>query len=116
MKKGQISLYILFIFSALIIIMIGAVVAPMGNVFVSKLYVAGDKMLQISNKTIQNISDPVMRGHINDVLDTAMMAQENNIEVTAAIYQYSWIVVLGLVALIMFIYTRQLVELGGGFV
>jgi len=115
-KKAQISLYIMFFFAAVIIILMGAVIAPIGTQFVSKMYIAGEDLLLKSNETIQGINDTTVRAEVQQVLDSAMASQQNNIEVTANIFQYSWVAVLGLVGLILFIYTRQLVELGGGFV
>ena len=51
---------------------------------------------------------------INTNIEDALGASQENIEIAANMYQYSWVFILGLTFLLMFIYTRALVEVGGG--
>lgn len=115
-KKATVSLYITFIIVATIIVIITALVAPMGADITSKFYIAGQDILGRTNTTIQSIHNDTVRAHIQNTLTAGMNAQQNNIEVSTNLYQYSWIFLLVLTALIVFLYSRRIVEYGGGFV
>ena len=113
-KKAQITIYFVFFIAATMIILIGAFVAPMGVRFSTEMYMAGEQLLADSNVSIQNIADTTVRDQITGVISSAMNAQTNNITVSSNLYQYSWVFVLILVGLVSFLYTRRLVEYGGG--
>lgn len=117
-KKGSISLYIMFFFFAIIIVVITSVIAPLGVRFNSEMYLAGQDILNDSIPTIAKINDAQMRDQINASVQNAMGAAKNNIEVNANIFQYGWVVVIGLVGLVIFLFTRRMSEIsgGGGFI
>lgn len=116
-KKGVIYLYIIFIITAILILIIGAVVAPMGTLFTTEMYSMGERMLIDSNETIQDISNVQVRDQIETNIAQALSLQETNIEINTDIFKYSWIPMLLLTFLILFLYTRRVVEVqGGGFI
>ncbi len=117
-KKAQVSIYVAFMFTAIIIIVITAILAPMGVLFNAEMYKAGEKLLLKGNETISLIEDDATRTQILDSINKAFLAQENNIEINADLFRFSWIFILGLTALVVFLFTRRLVETsgGGGFV
>jgi predicted PurR-regulated permease PerM len=119
MKRGNITLYITFIMLAVVIIVIAAFVAPMGVRFTSEMYAAGEKIMLDANSTIQKINNSEVRGRITNITGLALDAAESNIEINSNMFRYSWIIVLALGALIIFLYTRSLTEYqrpGGGYV
>ena len=113
-KKAQVSIYVAFIFTALVIIVITAVLAPMGVLFNAKMYEAGEDLLLKGNESISNIRDDEVREAVLSTIDKAFLAQQNNIEINADIFRFSWIFILGLTALVVFLFTRKLVETTGG--
>lgn len=117
-KRGQVFLYVVWFFTAIIVLIVAAVAAPMGVQFNSALYAAGEQILLDANNSIQSINDTAVRTRVNAMLTDALAAQENNIEVNAGIFQYSWIFVLILTMVVVFLFTRQTVEFGqgGGFI
>ena len=117
-KKAQVSIYVVFIFTAIIIIVITAVLAPMGVLFNSEMYVAGEDLMLKGNETIAQIQDTDVRNAILGSINKAFLAQQNNIEINADLFRYSWIFILGLTALVVFLFTRRLIETsgGGGFI
>ncbi len=119
-KKATVSIYIAFMFTAIIIVLIGSVFAPMGVVFNTQMYTAGEDILIMANESIQNINDPVVRAAIQDNLNEALAAGQVNIQVNTDMFQYSWVFVVLLAAIVAFLATRQVVEVGrfsgGGFV
>ncbi len=113
-KKSQVSIYVAFIFTAIIIIVITAVLAPMGVLFNAEMYVAGEELMLQGNETIAKIQNDEVRNSILAIMDSAFAAQENNIAINADMFRYSWIFILGLTALVVFLFTRRLVETSGG--
>jgi hypothetical protein len=116
-KKGQAVLYVYFIITAIIIVTIAAVLAPMGVRFNAAMYAAGEDILEDSKADIDAIQDNAVRKQVNATVEAALDAGANNIEVNAQIFQYSWVIVLILTAVVVFLNARRLVEVGaGGFI
>jgi predicted PurR-regulated permease PerM len=112
--KGQVTFVFIFLFVAVIILVVTALVAPMMVRFNSVMYAAGDDILAASQDDITGISDPVIRAQINDSINEARDASQTNINVGTDLYQYSWIFMLVLVAIIMYLFSRQTIEYGSG--
>jgi len=115
-KKGTVMLYITFIIASIFIVLIGAVFAPMGILFNVKMFEAGEMILNNSQSEINHIQDAAIRNEINATITSAKAAHLDNIEVLGALYQYSWIFVIILTGLIVFIYTRRLTEYNTGYI
>lgn len=116
-KRGVVGYYITFFIVAIIIVTTAAVMAPMGVLFNVKMYQAGESILLLANDSIADIQDATVRQSIYNITDTALSATTTNIEVNADIFQYGWILIIGLVGLVIFLFTRRTVEFaGGGFV
>lgn len=115
-KKAQVTQYIVWFILAILIITITAVLAPMGVLFNTKMYTEGESILNRALPDINAISDSSVRTSVNDTVQAALAAGENNIEVNSNLFQYSWIFVLVLTAIFIFMQTRILVEFrtGGG--
>jgi len=116
-KRGQAVLYIYFFIAAIIIVVIAAVLAPMGVLFNSEMYEAGEDIMLKSQDSIADIDNVAVREQINASIQAGLDAGVNNIEVNAAIFQYSWVIVILLTGLIVFMQSRKLIEVGaGGFI
>jgi len=118
-KKAQVTLYITFMIVAIVIVLIAAFLAPFGVLLNTELYAAGEDIMLMANESIENIHNTTVKESVRDMLSVAMAAQENNIEINSDIFQYGWIFVVALTAIIVFISARKLVEfgqVGGGFV
>jgi len=113
-KKGQIALYISFIILAIILVLLGAVFGPMGALFTVEMFAAGEEILIMANETANNISDPNIRAALTGTLTAATEATQMNVDVNAGLFQYSWILIIALAGLVIFLNTRRLVEFGGG--
>jgi predicted PurR-regulated permease PerM len=113
-KKAQVSIYIAFVVLSLTIIVLGAVFAPMGADFSIQFYSAGADILRASNASIAKIQDQAVKDQFYEVVGNALESQEQNVTITTGMYQYSWIFVLLLAGLTLFIFTRRVVEFSGG--
>lgn len=116
-RRGQIAIYIYFIVLAIFILLIGAVFAPMGVLFNVKMYEAGEQIMLQANDSISNIQDDAVRTQVQAVIDTGLSDVQTNIEVNSDIFQYSWVLMLGVTGMVVFLLTRRIVEFNqGGFV
>jgi len=115
-KKGSVTLFLTWLILTVIIITITAVVAPMGALFNTEMYKAGEDILSRTNQSLQGINDSVVRGEVMGVVNSAQASAQDNIEVNANMFKYSWVLVVALTALVLFIFTRRQVEYStGGF-
>lgn len=115
-KKGSIMIYIVVIIMILIIILITAVIAPMGAVFSTRMYENSEEIMKLGNSSLNNIDNAEVKANIQDMYDGALASTEDNINITTALFKYSWLFIIVLVVLVGFIYTRRLTEYGGGFI
>jgi len=113
-KKGIIWMYVIFMISAIIIVTVAGVLAPMGVLFNTKMMEAGVNILSIANESIQDIDDAGVRAAIGNATEQALDAGVSNIEVQSDLFQYSWVIVLILGAIIFFLATRRSIEVSGG--
>lgn len=113
-RKGQISLYIMWFFMAVILLLIASFIAPLGVNLNAAAMGMGEDMLIRANDTIQGLTDADVKAAIQDVNDEAVAYSSENIQLLSYVYRYSWVIVLVLSALILFMYTRTVVEFGGG--
>ena len=90
-KKASIAIYFSFIVMAILIVVIAAVLAPMGVLLNTEFYAIGEDILLDANESIADINDATVRSNVYNMLDQAFAAQENNIEVNSDIFQYSTI-------------------------
>jgi len=116
-KRGQAGLYVFYMFMVILIITIAAVMAPLGALFNTEMYVAGEQLMIDANVSASAIVDNDIRESVQGVFGSALSAANNNISVNANIFQYSWVLVVGLTALVLFLQSRRLVEFSGnGFI
>ncbi len=119
-KKGQVSLYLVYIIVFIVVIFLTAFFAPLATLINANLYVAGERLILDANETISQISDATVKAEIQGILGTAQEATITNIEANAFMFQYGWVFILIIISLVMFLYSRTLVEFntqrGGGFI
>lgn len=115
-KKGVVTLMIVFFISAIVIVLISSVLAPLGVLFNTKMYEAGDMILAYAQEDLDSISDANISSQIDSTIQEARDAGITNIEVNSDIFQYGWVIVLVLAAIVVFLFSRQLVEYGAGFI
>lgn len=113
-KKGNVVLYITFIISAIVIILVASVFAPMGVALNTHAYTIGEDLMLYGNETSKQIVDTDVRESIQDSIGDSLSNIDYTIELNTNIFKYSWIFVIVLTALILFLFQRRLVELGGG--
>lgn len=115
-KKAQVSIYIAFMISAIFIVLVAAVFAPMGTLFNTEMYKAGEDILLRTNDSIQGIQDADVKAAVQGHIDEAIAAAETNVEVNADIFKYGWVLVIALTAVVVFLFSRRINEIQGGLI
>jgi hypothetical protein len=109
-KKGFIGVYIIFMVFSLLILIIAAVLVPLSIRMNTEFTAAGARIINSSIDKIDAIDDANIRTELRGAMTDAISASAQNIEIQAAIFQYSWIIIVVIMGLFLFLYTRQLVE------
>lgn len=120
-KRAQVTIYISSLILAIIILVLTAVIAPAGVLFTAKSVEAGEKIMLQANESISQIQNATIRDKWHGIVGSAYEAADTNIEINSYLFQYSWVIMIALVGIVAFLYTRQLVEFqsrggGGGIV
>lgn len=119
-KKSQVTIYISSLILAIIILTLTAIIAPAGVLFTTESVRAGEKIMLQANESISQITNTTIRDKWNGIVSTAYEAADTNIEINSYFFQYSWVIIVAIVGIVAFLYTRQLVEFqsrsGGGIV
>jgi hypothetical protein len=113
-KKAQLTIWFVFIITAIIVITLTAVIIPLGVRINTEFYKAGADLIAQSNASISSISDADVKSELQATFAGAMSSEQDNITVGTNIFQYSWIVVLVIISLVLFLYARRMVEVGPG--
>lgn len=107
-SRGQLGMWLVFIFMAFTIIIIGAIMAPVGARFSAEMYAAGAELLNDTKyNPVAQIADADVRERLEATFDAAMATQEDNIEVSTGLYKYSWVILLVLTAIVLYLVTRS---------
>lgn len=113
-KRSQVTIYLVWFFVATVIVLIGSVVAPIGAAISTQFYTAGQTIMIQGNSTAANILDPNVKSTIQNDYAEALSQTVTNISVATDLYQYSWVMVLVVSLLVLFLFTRKLVEYDQG--
>jgi len=113
-KKAQVTIYLSGLIAMIIIVLVAGFVAPMGTRFTAEIINAGEQQLLRANESIQSIQNDTIREGVTGTISEAFDAGTTNIEVTTDMFQYLWVIVLAVVSLILFLFTRRIIEVGGG--
>lgn len=113
-KKGNVTLFIVFLFLATIMILLAAVIVPILIRQSTTFYVIGQGIINDSMQDINNITNVAIRTQINQSLTAAQQSTADNIDILSYIFRYSWVLILIVLGIVGFIATRRQVETGGG--
>lgn len=112
-KKASISFYITLIMFSIIIVLIASVFAPLGANIGTEFYVAGEKILNMTQDNLASISDATIRDEINQSIVLAQQSQQLNIQTNTDLYRYGWLLLIGVIGLGIFLFSRKINEVRG---
>lgn len=102
-KKGVIGLFIVFVLFSVILIFLFGFAIPILIDFNSNIYNSAEDILDSVNTTD-------MPQETQDAITSAKNSIPTQIDVLSFFFEYSWFIVLLVVILVIFLYTRTLVE------
>lgn len=113
-KKGNLTLAFVFIVFSLFTLFIFAFFAPAGVLINEKIYEAGESLMLKTNASLSNIQNTEIRNNIQGQIQASLNAQAYAVEANNNMYRYSWIIIIGISGIVMFLYARSIVEQGRG--
>lgn len=108
MKRGVIGIFLVFVFMACLIVFLFGVATPVLMNWNVEMYSAGERILE--NAHIDEIQNETVRAAVQGSFDSALDATEENIEILSYFYQYSWLIIMIVLLLVVFLRSRSLVE------
>ena len=113
-KRGVIAIYLVFMGMAIMVLLVAAVLAPLGVRLNTEFYAVGEQLMLDSQDTLTQINDSVVRAQINASIQEGLDDLQTNIDINADIFQYGWVIAVVLVTLVVFLFTRRTIEVSGG--
>lgn len=105
--------FIAFIFSAVMLVFLFSFAIPFLINFTTDMYEAGDHIIELAEGNIENIRDETVKQRILDNLQRMQDSTEETIDYLGFFYQYSWILIILVVTLTIFMLARKVVETKG---
>lgn len=113
-NKGSIAFFIVFAFLAFITLTIFVFMLPILIDFNTRAYATAENLLVDANTTAQDIQNPTVKASFESVITSSTNSIPTQVEILGFFFQYSWIIVLVVITLALYMYTRQSVEAEGG--
>lgn len=107
-RKGIVGPIVVFIAGVFVLLFIFGVATPMLIQVNSYFYQAGEDMLQ--DVDLSNIHDSQAKYNISNSLNQSLASIPQQIDILSLAFQYSWLIILLVLFLGMFMYSRTLVE------
>lgn len=107
-KKGVMALFVVFIIVSVVLLLMFAFATPLLMTITTDLYAAGDDVLSLAN--LEGIDDTEIRASVNNSISTAKQATADNVSILSAFYQYSWLIIVVISSLIIYLFSRKLIE------
>lgn len=109
-SKAQATFVFIFLIAGVLVLLVSAIIAPMMVRFNTVMYEAGDNILADSQDDLSAISDVTVRNQINASINEARAATQTNINVGTDLFQYSWIFLLAIIGIVIYLFARQTIE------
>jgi len=106
---GSLSFFFVFILLVFTLITLFAIATPMLITINAEFYAAGQDMIDQAS-VLMDIEDDDVASAVADTLDDASQSTADQISILAALYQYSWIIIITVIALVIYIIARSTVE------
>lgn len=113
-SRGVVSFVLVFVVMAVVLIVLFALVIPIITDMNTMFYTAGEGILIDANTSAQGITNPEIRQQLTDSFGAAANATPQTIDILNVLYQYSWLIGAVVLALTIFISSRQFVQVGTG--
>lgn len=111
-KRGSISFFMAYVWLAIVLLVLFAAVIPLLQTMNTAMYAQAETILLDGNATAAKIQTVSVR----DSLQAGFQAQVDSIEtqndILSVFFQYGWLIMILAIVMVMFMLTRETVELG----
>lgn len=109
-ERGNIAFVFVFALLAIAIVFMFVFLSPALQVYTVKVYTAAEPVLDDANTISDGIADAQVQTSIKNSLQASKDTTVMQIEVLNFFYQYAWLFVVSITALILLLFSRFLVE------
>jgi len=115
-QKGNMSLYIMFLVSAMIAITVFVLMIPFTQNMNTKMYEAAEDLLVDANETANDLNNTAVKTALQNSFQAQVDSVTTSNDILSLFFQYSWALVIFIAMIPVFLAARQLVESrrGGG--
>ncbi|MEM5810123.1 MAG: hypothetical protein QW156_04525 [Candidatus Aenigmatarchaeota archaeon] len=106
--KGSVSFFLVFIFLAILLVFLFGVGIPFLMDIYVRFYGAGEEMLK--NVDLTQINDTQIQNELNETFTQAKQSFPQIIDYLGFLFRYSWLIILIVILIIIFLRSRMLVE------
>lgn len=110
-EKGSTSFFVMFVFLSIILLILFAVVIPVLQTMNIMFYENAEGILEKGKASAAQINDANVRGALESGLDAQTDSILTQIDILGVFFQYGWIIIILVITLVIFMITRQTVEL-----
>jgi predicted PurR-regulated permease PerM len=110
-QKGSTSFFLIFVYLSVLTLVLFALVIPFMQQMNTELFEAGSRILDDANKTAAEITNPQLKAQLQESYDAQVQGMGTQIDILGTFYNYGWIIIILIVVLVLFMISRQTVEL-----
>ncbi len=114
-ERGVITFSVFLFIILVMLVLFFSVAIPMYMQFTTKIYSQGEKIINDANAGALGITNPKIKENVQTALSSAGESYESQMTIMSVFVQYSWIIIILLILMIGFLYSRMQVESQGVF-
>jgi len=108
-NDGSLSYFFVFVFLATVLLTVFAIAIPLLININTEFYNAGQDIIDQANSDLV-IGDSEVAEAVSDVLTDASDSTADQITILAGLFQYSWLIIISVICLVIYIIARSTVE------
>ncbi len=110
-EQGSISYFLVYVILAFILLVIFALIIPITIMFNTTIYQSAEDILLDANDVANEIQDPAIKAQLVRALGGNTESIATQVDILSTFFQYGWILIILIIVIVLFLQTRQTVEL-----
>jgi hypothetical protein len=109
-ERGSISLFMVFVSLSIVLLVLYSLIFPLLQQMNISFFESSESLLIDANATAAKISNPGIRSQLQATLQAEVDSVATQVDILGVFFQYGWIILILVVVLVLFMWSRQLVE------
>lgn len=109
-NHGALAFFVAFLLISVVLIFFFVVATPFLMAINAGFYEASENILETGEAILPGIQNVTIRGELQDAFNAAKSTTTENVNILSFFYQYSWIFILVITVMAVFILARRTVE------